>query len=270
MVKGLGQQATISLTRRIAMNRREAINWVWNLCILLRQSQTRTLAELVSAACHLGRSSLAEIGRRVPDTSAKHGIKRCWRFTANSRVVVSDAMTGLHPLDVQVETVEQKGMCRVLQCSEYRRHQPVEQGVVVRWKKGLPKRRDECWFLMSDLPQSAQRLSELYAARMTIEEFFRDGKNRRNGFALRNTQIQHADRFDRYLLILVLAYFLLIGVGLVARQKFSPSSWCGCNRPRECSDFTIGQRMLEKLEVPWQQTINAIIMSLFEAIPNWG
>ncbi len=44
-----------------------------------------------------------------------------------------------------------KGMCRVLKCSEYRRHQPVEQRVVVRWKKGLPKRRDECWFLMSDL-----------------------------------------------------------------------------------------------------------------------
>lgn len=367
------------------MNRMEAIDWVWSLCILLRQSQTRTLADLVGAAFHLGRSSLAEIGRRLPSTSAKHGIKRCWRFTTNPRVVVSDAMTGFirwlfkskrwskKPLVLALDWVEvrsfhtlmlaavrkgralpllwasypewqlaksqnnleygllrlfktilpshvqvilladrgfgrtemarlcqqlgfhyivrikpdvwvrcpgfrgklldypvKKGMCRVLKCSEYRRHQPVEQRVVVRWKKGLPKRRDECWFLMSDLPHSAHRLSELYAARMTIEEFFRDGKNRRNGFALRNTQIQHADRFDRYLLILVLAYILLIGVGLVARQYFSPSAWCSCNRPRECSDFTIGQRMREKLEVPWQQTINAIIMSLYEAVPNWG
>ena len=32
-------------------------------------------------------------------------------------------------------------------------------------------------------------------------ELFRDDKNRRNGFALRNIQIQRADRIDRLLLI---------------------------------------------------------------------
>ena len=77
-----------------------------------------------------------------------------------------------------------KGICRVLACSRFRKTKPVEQRVVVRWKKGLPKKRDECWFLMTDLPQSAYQLSELYAKRMTVEEFFRDGKSRRNGYAL--------------------------------------------------------------------------------------
>ncbi len=42
-----------------------------------------------------GRVSLAEIGRRLTGTSAKHGIKRCWRFTANPRVEISDAMGGV-------------------------------------------------------------------------------------------------------------------------------------------------------------------------------
>jgi hypothetical protein len=367
------------------MNRMEAIQWVWSVCFGLRQSQTRTLADLVGAAVTVARASLAEVGRRLAGTSAKHGIKRCWRFTANHRVEISEALTGVvqylvrgkrwktKPLVIALDWVEvrdfhtlvaaavlrgraipllwasypewqlaksqnnleegllrllrtmiplhvkvilladrgfgrtemarlcqqlkmhyvirirpdvwvrcpgfqgklldypvKKGMCRTLVCTEYRRKNPVEQRVVVRWKKGLPKHRDECWFLMTDLKESAYRLSGLYATRMTIEEFFRDGKNRRNGYALRNTQIKHADRFDRFLLILVLAYLLLVGLGLVARQHYRPAAWCSSNRLRECSDFTIGQRMLEHLEVPWSQALAAVVHGLLQAAPNWG
>ncbi len=55
-------------------------------------------------------------------------------------------------------------------------------------------------------------LTALYGKRMGIEEFFRDAKSVRNGFALRHTQVR-ADRFDRPALVLVLAY-LLTGPGL--------------------------------------------------------
>ena len=48
---------------------------------------------------------------------------------------------------------------------------------------------------MTDLTQSAYHLSEHYARRMTLKELFHDGKSRRNGFALRNTPVKHADRF---------------------------------------------------------------------------
>ena len=163
-----------------------------------------------------------------------------------------------------------KGICRVLRCSQFRKTRPVEQQVVVRWKKGLPKKRDECWFLMTDLTQSAYRLSELYGQRMTVEEFFRDGKSRRNGFALRNTQIKHADRFDRLLLILTLVYLLLVGIGLIARNKFPPGAWCSTNRQRECSDFTIGQRMLLKLQIEPPQALTAVVTAILDASPNWG
>jgi hypothetical protein len=367
------------------MDRTEAIVWVWSVCSALRKSQTKTLAALVGAALSVGRASVAEIGRRLVGTSAKHGIKRCWRFTANARVEISDAMSGVirhllkrkrwkkKPLVVALDWTEvrdfhtlmlaavhrgraipllwasypewqlaksqnnleegllrlfktllpprisvivladrgfgrtemarfcqelgfhyvirikpdvwvrcpgftgklldypvKKGICRVLRCSWFRKKRPVEQQVVVRWKKGLPKKRDECWFLMSDLDQSAYQLSELYAKRMTVEEFFRDGKSRRNGYALRNTQIKHADNFDRFLLILVLTYLLLVGLGLVARRRFPPGAWCSSNRPRECSDFTIGQRMLYHLQVEPPQALAALIDNLLTASPNWG
>lgn len=77
------------------MNRTEATAWVWSVVVGLLASQTKTLADLVGAALGVGRVSLAEIGRRLTGTSAKHGIKRCWRFTANQRIEVSDAMRGV-------------------------------------------------------------------------------------------------------------------------------------------------------------------------------
>lgn len=61
----------------------------------LRASQTKTLAERVGASLSVGRVSLAQIGRRLTGTSAKHSIKRAWPFTANRRIHISDAMAGV-------------------------------------------------------------------------------------------------------------------------------------------------------------------------------
>ena len=365
------------------MNRMEAIAWVQTVCCDLRASQAKTLAHLVSAAMLAARISLAEIGRRLTGTTAKHGIKRAWRFTDNNRFEISDAMAGVicrllkrkrkkplvigfdwvevrnfHTLaacavmkgravpllwasypewelaksqnnleegllrllrtlipekievilladrgfgrtelartcqelcfhyviriqpDVWIETDAfrgnladypvKKGIRRLLRCRQYRRQKPVKQNVVVYWKKGLPKKRDECWFLMTDLERSAPSLVKLYAQRMTIEQVFRDHKNRRNGFALRNTQIRKAQRFDRLLLILALVYLLLMGLGLHAQRKYCSSNWCTNQRPHECSIFVIGRHMLDQLEVSPEQAITAIQRALTEAAPNWG
>lgn len=72
------------------MNRMEAIAWTLSVCAGLRLSQAKTLSELVASTLHVGRVSLAEIGRRLHgDVAAKHRIKRVWRFTANPRVEIS-------------------------------------------------------------------------------------------------------------------------------------------------------------------------------------
>jgi hypothetical protein len=164
-----------------------------------------------------------------------------------------------------------RGVCRVLRDVEYRKEEPVRQNVVVRWKYGLPPDRDECWFLMTDLDRSPRGLSELYGQRMTVEEFFRDGKNKRNGWSLRDTLITRPDRIDRLLLILALAYILLVGLGLRARQRFRPSAWCSSNRQAECSDFTIGLIMLDHMNLSPQEAFTAVASATAKAVRgNWG
>ena len=163
-----------------------------------------------------------------------------------------------------------KGVCRLLKNVAFRKERPVQQHVVVRWKPGLPRRRDEPWFLMTDLEQSPKKLSEMYGKRMTIEELFRDDKNKRNGWALRHTKITQADRLDRLLLILALAYVLLVGLGLMAQERFRPGMWCSSNDPRQCSVFTIGRVMLLRMEVKLAAAVAAVAMAIAEAARNWG
>lgn len=68
------------------------IGWVLTIAGGLRLSQAKTLAVLVEAAVHAGRSTLSAIGRQLRGAAAKHAIKRVWRFCANDRVHPTDAM----------------------------------------------------------------------------------------------------------------------------------------------------------------------------------
>jgi hypothetical protein len=366
------------------MRRAEAAAWVVSVCqVSLRLSQAKTLAALVAAAMRVQRVSLANIGRRMLGT-AKHQIKRCWRFCANERVETADAMRGVvarllkrrkKKLLVAVDWVDiggfqtllasavlkgrsapiawasttnhvydghrsrnafeeslllvlrdmiprtikvviladrgfgrtalatfcqrqgfgyviriqpsvtvrlhgfhgklldypvKKGIAKVLKRVSYRSDGAVTQNVVIRWRKDLPPKRDECWFLMSDQPGTAHQLCKLYGRRMTIEQVFRDGKSKRNGWSLRDTQVTEADRLDRLLLILAIAYLLLCGVGLIARERFKPSAWCSTNRDVECSIFTIGQVMLGKTDATPAAAASAVLDLSESVSPNWG
>lgn len=163
-----------------------------------------------------------------------------------------------------------KGIAQTLKNVSYRQHDPALVNVAIRWRQDLPEERDECWFLITDLDLSAQRISQLYGKRMTIEEFFRDGKNKRNGWSLRDTQITKADRIDRLLLILALAYLLLCGVGLLAQGRYRPSAWCSSNKPRVCSIFFIGRVMLLHMNVTPAEAFAAVHQATLEAVPKWG
>jgi len=139
-------------------------------------------------------------------------------------------------------------VAKLLKRVSYRSDDAVIRNVVVHWKKNLPRNRDECWLLMTDQPGSAVQLCKLYGQRMTIEQLFRDEKSKRNGWSLRDTQITKPDRIDRLLLILAIACLLLCGVGLIAKQRFTPSAWCSTNRDIECSLWTIGLIMIDKID----------------------
>jgi hypothetical protein len=163
-----------------------------------------------------------------------------------------------------------KGMCRVLRDVVYRRRDPVRQHVVIRWVEGLPEKRDEPWFLMTDLGRDPRGLSRLYGKRMTVEELFRDDKNRRNGWGLRDVQVTQAERFDRLPLILALAYLLLVGLGLRARRRYRAGMWCSSNDADQCSVFTIGRTMLDRMRQCCDTVFDSVAEATARSAPNWG
>jgi hypothetical protein len=365
------------------MHRKDAIAWVVSVCsVSLRLSQAKTLAILVASAMRVERISLANIGRQMLG-SAKHQIKRCWRFCDNDRIETADAMRGVvkkllkrrkKPLIVTLDWTDvrqfqtlmasavfngrsipvcwascikhvyeghrsrnafeeslllvlksmvpngqkvilladrgfgrtelarfcqyqgfdyvirinpdvhvrsdsytgklidypvHKGICKLLKSVAYRFRHSVSQNIVIRWVRNLPQRRDECWFLMTSLDAGPAQISQLYGQRMTIEQLFRDAKNKRNGWSLRDTQIQRADRLDRLLLVLAIAYLLLCGLGLLALKNNHPGDWSSSSQ-NDCSAFTIGRIMLHQLAFPCVNAWNAIQSATLEAVPKWG
>lgn len=163
-----------------------------------------------------------------------------------------------------------KGICRRLRDVAYRQHHPVQQHVVIHWRRHLPAERDECWFLMTDLDWSARTLVELYGQRMTIEQVFRDQENRRAGWALRNVQVTSTERFDRLLLILAFSYVLLQGLGPYCRAHLSAAHWSSNTRPDDCSAFTIGRVMLGRIAISPHQALAALQRALRGVKPKWG
>ena len=172
-----------------------------------------------------------------------------------------------------------KGIAKVLKDVAYRADGAVSQHVIVRWKHGLPPRRDrrrnrrlpadECWFLMTDLSGTAHQLCALYARRMTIEQLFRDHKSKRNGWSLRDTQLKTPQRLDRLLLILALSYLPLCGIGLMARRTCRPAAWCSSSK-EQCSIFLIGLLMRGKLNASPAQAFPAVLELNQSLATKWG
>jgi hypothetical protein len=106
----------------------------------------------------------------------------------------------------------------VLAGAPYRSDQAVQSSVVIRWKKGLPKGRDEAWFVMTDRDRNAVRRTDLFARRTAVEELFRDGTDGRYGLGLGPLQVETASRRDS--LILIVARILLSGLGRIARGRW--------------------------------------------------
>jgi hypothetical protein len=228
-----------------------------SLLLVLRDMIPSKLKVVILADRGFGRTALASFCQT-------HGFGYLIRIQPK----VTVRLRGFHGklLDYPVK----KGIAKVLKRVSYRSDGAVTQSIVVHWPTHLPVKRDECWFLMTDQPGTARQLCTLYGRRMTIEQLFRDNKSKRNGWSLRDMQIQTPERFDRMLLILAIAYLLLCGIGLIAKTQFSPSHWCSTNRQIECSLFTIGLLMLEKIRATPPQAINAVIELSENLEGKWG
>jgi hypothetical protein len=229
-----------------------------SLLLVLRTMIPRELKVILLADRGFGRTAMAEFCRN-------HGFSYLIRIQPNVMVKFKGFDGKL--LDYPVK----KGIAKVLKDVAYRSDGAVTQNIVVHWRRNLPKKRDECWFLMTDLAGTAQKLCQLYGRRMTIEQLFRDDKSKRNGWSLRDTQLTKPERLDRLLLIMAIAYLLLCGIGLLAKKEFTPSDWCSTNRPIECSIYTIGLIMLSRMKSRPPAAVAAVQeLSLEVAEGNWG
>jgi hypothetical protein len=216
-----------------------------------------TVKAIVPADRGFGRTALATFCRR------RHGFG--YPIRVGPKVTVRPkGFYGRRP-DYPVKP----GVAKVLRDVRCRADGAVAQHVVVRWKPGLPERRDECWFLMTDLKGTAHQLCALYARRMTIEQRFRDGKSKRNGWSLRDTQLGTPDRPDRLLLVLAIAYLPLCGIGLIAQRTHKSADWRSGSKER-CSVFRIGLIMLAKLKASPPQALAAVFDLSETVAQNWG
>lgn len=228
-----------------------------SLLLVLRDMIPRSIKVVILADRGFGRTALARFCQQ-----------QGFGYVIRIQPSVTVRLRGFHGklLDYPVF----KGIARVLHRVSYRSDEAVTQNVVIHWRRNLPAKRDECWFLMSDQPGNAYQICKLYGQRMTIEQLFRDDKSKRNGWSLRDTKITKPERIDRLLLILAIAYLLLCGVGLIAKTQFRPSAWCSTNRDNECSIYTIGLIMLEKIQATASQAFAAVLKLSEEVAPKWG
>jgi hypothetical protein len=79
-----------------------------------------------------------------------------------------------------------------------------------------------------------------------------------------------AERFDRLLLVLALAYWLLVGLGLYARAHYHPGHWSSATKASQCSVLTIGRRMLEFVELTPAQALAEVRTALSSGQEKWG
>ena len=81
----------------------------------------------------------------------------------------------------------------------------------------------DAWCLATTLAGEKERVVALYGRRFTIEETFRDEKDRRFGFGLEETSIGSTGRRDRFLLVAMLATIQLTLLGAAGEEV-------GCDR----------------------------------------
>jgi hypothetical protein len=158
-----------------------------------------------------------------------------------------------------------RGMNCMLRNVMYRKERPFQQHVAILW----PDNSEQPWFLMTNLSKlQAKKLSKIYGHRMSIEEYFRDCKSKRNGFALRLSMIKKdPGRLERLLLICAMTYWLLVAIGLYVACRYSPCYWSSSSSC-QYSLFSIGRYMLPTSLPPLQQLLKNLKKSVLKQ--NWG
>jgi hypothetical protein len=187
-------------------------NLEYGLLHLFRTMVPKTTEVVILADRGFGR---AEMARECQKLSFGYVIRIEPRVYINSR-----GFTG-NLIDLPIKPGQQRLLRNVL----YRKEKSVTQHVAVIWKPD----KTRPWFLITNLERiRARELSVIFGKRMSIEEYFRDSKSKRNGFALRLTMIKSSERL---IPILVVDCRL---PGTVIPAKLVPAKACSRNSDSSC------------------------------------
>jgi hypothetical protein len=226
------------------------------LFILLKALVPQRCGVVILADCGFQRASLAQHLQGL-------GLGYVIRITGRA-LFVSARHHGL-VWDVKLK----RGQRRDLGFGAYRKTRPVRQRILVYWGRKEP----EAWLLATNLAWGWKKIVTAFAQRMMIEELFRDEKNIRYGWGLRQLKVSSAQRLERVLLVLAFAYLLLLLVGLVCRERLSAKHWASAvsKKKHQCSVFVIGRLMHDKVTFPLGHLLSMLDATLREiAELNWG
>jgi Transposase DDE domain len=104
------------------------------------------------------------------------------------------------------------------------------------------------WLLATSLTEGdARHIVALYARRMQIEETFRDAKNHRFGWSLRNVALSTSQRTQALLLLAVIAYVAVTLVGIAAEKACAHRAYqANTARRRVLSFFVLACAILRR------------------------
>lgn len=162
-----------------------------------------------------------------------------------------------------------EGGHRVLGWGRYTARHPVERRMIVTWERG----NEEALVLGTDLDWNWRKVVAVFEGRMSVEELFRDEKNIRYGWGLRQTKVGSHGRLARLLVILAFAYLLLLVIGLVCRDTMSEKHWTSATTKSndQACGFTIGRFMLTRVKWHLAAVLEALERMLVGWVEeNWG
>ena len=134
------------------------------------------------------------------------------------------------------------------------------------------RRQPEPWLLGTDLDWPWRQVVAVCEQRMMIEELFRDEKNIRYGWGLRQMRLSSSARVQRMFLVLAFAYILLLLMGLICKQNLSAAHWSSTtSQTKPTSAFVVGRRMQTKFRFKLSELLDLFSTLLPTAAKeNWG
>lgn len=128
----------------------------------------------------------------------------------------------------------------------------------------------EPWLLATNRTEGAEKIAKWYGRRMEIEEMFRDLKNPASGLGLRSLRLSEDERYDRMLLIMSLAYYLLTLAGSLGETLgLHRDLMANTSRKRTLGLWRVGALVIERRCLDFNKLLCPTISPVLEA-SNWG